>query len=165
MFLQRHKFIVECRGSKKKYTFITERSKIAKYLCDLCSAQHKFNNEMNSRQLTQSLVSGQLLHDNYWWSQLLRCRAHLWTTLAVCFHLFFPFLPPEENIVQYAAVCRAQSSRLKSVSCSETPQDDSGLTTPQEESMTKLCDDVTARIEARIKQRNQILNEQRYVVI
>ncbi|XP_030255129.1 tyrosine-protein phosphatase non-receptor type 13 isoform X1 [Sparus aurata] len=119
----RHKFIVECRGSKKKYTFITERSKIAKYLCDLCSAQHKFNNEMNSRQLTQSLVS-------------------------------------EENIVQYAAVCRAQSSRLKSVSCSETPQDDSGLTTPQEESMTKLCDDVTARIEARIKQRNQILNEQ-----
>ncbi|XP_073345028.1 FERM and PDZ domain-containing protein 2 [Pagrus major] len=53
----RRKFVVECRGSKKKYTFITERSKIAKYLCNLCSAQHKFNNEMNSRQLTHSLVS------------------------------------------------------------------------------------------------------------
>lgn len=77
VFLQRRKFIVECRGSKKKYTFITERSKIAKYLCNLCSAQHKFNNEMNSRQLTHSLVSGQLLHHNYWWSSLLRCRAHL----------------------------------------------------------------------------------------
>ncbi|XP_025765392.1 tyrosine-protein phosphatase non-receptor type 13 isoform X1 [Oreochromis niloticus] len=117
----KHKFVVECRGSKKKHTFITERSKIAKYLCNLCSAQHKFNNEMNSRQLSHSLVS-------------------------------------EENIVQYAAVCRAQSSQLKSFSSSETPQDDSGQTTPQNESMTKLYDDVTAKIEARIKQ--QRLNEQ-----
>ncbi|KAM9337028.1 FERM and PDZ domain-containing protein 2 [Symphorus nematophorus] len=119
----RRKFVVESRASKKKYTFITERSKIAKYLCNLCSAQHKFNNEMSSRQLTHSLAS-------------------------------------EESIVQYAAVCRAQSSRLKSFSCSETPQDDSGVTTPQDESMSKLCDDVAARIEARIKQQRQSLNEQ-----
>ncbi|KAK9530146.1 hypothetical protein VZT92_011670 [Zoarces viviparus] len=98
----------------------TFNSKIAKYLCDLCSAQHKFNNEMSSRQLSHSLVS-------------------------------------EGNIVQYAAVCRSQSSRLKSSSCSETPQDDSGLTTPQDGSLNKLCDDVTARIEARIKQ--QLLSE------
>ncbi|XP_039991737.1 FERM and PDZ domain-containing protein 2 [Xiphias gladius] len=119
----RRKFVVESRGSKKKYTFITDRSKIAEYLCNLCSAQHKFNNEMNSRQLSHSLVS-------------------------------------ESNIVQYAAVCRARSSRLKSFSCSETPQDESGLTTPQDESLTKLCDDVAARIEARIKQQRQSLNEQ-----
>ncbi|KAM3592448.1 uncharacterized protein V6R79_019085 [Siganus canaliculatus] len=119
----KRKFVIESRGSKKRYTFITERSKVAKYLCNLCSAQHKFNNEMNSRQLTHSLVS-------------------------------------EENIVQYSAVCRAQSGRLKSYSCSETPQDDSGLTTPQDESFNKLCDDVTARIEARIKQQRQSLNEQ-----
>ncbi|XP_067344248.1 FERM and PDZ domain-containing protein 2 isoform X2 [Channa argus] len=112
----RRKFVIESRGSKK-YTFITERSKIAKYLCNLCSAQHKFNNEMNSRHLSQSLVS-------------------------------------EENIVQYAAVCRAQSNQLKSFSCSETPQNDSGLTTPQDEPLTKLCDDVAARIEARLKQRS-----------
>lgn len=64
--------------------------------------------------------------------------------------------------MQYAAVCRAQSRQLKSFSCSETPQDDSDLTTPQNESMTKLYDDVTAKIEARIKQ--QRLNEQRYFV-
>ncbi|GLD57680.1 FERM and PDZ domain-containing protein 2-like protein, partial [Lates japonicus] len=119
----RRKFVVESRGSKKKHTFITERSKIAKYLCNLCSAQHKFNNEMNSRQLSHSLVS-------------------------------------EANIVQYSAVCRAQSSRRKSLSCSETPQDDSGLTTPQDEPMGKLCDDVAARIEARVKQQRQSLNEQ-----
>lgn len=64
--------------------------------------------------------------------------------------------------MQYAAVCRAQSSQLKSFSSSETPQDDSGQTTPQNESMTKLYDDVTAKIEARIKQ--QRLNEQRYLL-
>lgn len=61
--------------------------------------------------------------------------------------------------MQYASACRAQSSRLKSFSCSETPQDDSGLTTPQDESLTKLCDDVATRIEARMKQ--QSFNEQR----
>lgn len=62
---QRRRFVVESRASKKKHTFITERSKTAKYLCNLCSAQHKFNNEMNSRQLTHSLVYGQL-HHNFW---------------------------------------------------------------------------------------------------
>ncbi|XP_034414012.1 tyrosine-protein phosphatase non-receptor type 13 [Cyclopterus lumpus] len=117
----RRKFVVESRVSKKKHIFIAERSKIAKYLCNLCSAQHKFNNEMSSRQLSHNLVS-------------------------------------EENMVQYAAVCRAQSSRLKTFSCSETRQDDSGLTTPQDGSLNKLCDDVTARIEARLKQ--QLINEQ-----
>ncbi|XP_016530953.1 FERM and PDZ domain-containing protein 2 isoform X4 [Poecilia formosa] len=53
----KRKFIIECRGSRKKYVFITEKSRIAKYLCNLCSAQHKFNNEMSSRQLSHSLVS------------------------------------------------------------------------------------------------------------
>ncbi|KAM9425893.1 FERM and PDZ domain-containing protein 2 [Pholidichthys leucotaenia] len=111
----RHKFIVECRGSKKKHAFITERSKVAKYLCNLCSAQHKFNNEMNSRQLSHGMVS-------------------------------------EENILEYAAICQAHNNQFKSGSCSETPQDDSGLTTPQNESLIKLCDDVTTRIDARVKQ-------------
>ncbi|XP_072312586.1 FERM and PDZ domain-containing protein 2 [Eucyclogobius newberryi] len=119
----RCKFVIECRGSKKKYTFITERSKIAKYLCELCSAQHKFNNEMNSRKLTYNLIS-------------------------------------DESIGQYSPRCRSQSSRLKSYCCSETPQDDSGLTTPQEEPMSKLCDDVTARIQSRVKMKRPSINEQ-----
>lgn len=72
--------------------------------------------------------------------------------------------PPEDNIVQYAAACRAQSSRLKSISCSEMPRDDSGLTTPQDESLNKLCDDVAARLETRIKQKYLCLNEQKYFV-
>ncbi|XP_077359927.1 FERM and PDZ domain-containing protein 2 isoform X1 [Festucalex cinctus] len=119
----RHRFVIECRTSKKKHTFITETSKTAKYLCDLCSSQHKFNNEMNSRQLSHSLVS-------------------------------------DENIPQYATACRTQNSRFKSIVGSETPQDDSGLTTPQHESLTRLCADVAARIEARFKQQRQCLYEQ-----
>lgn len=186
MFLQRRKFVIETRGSKKKYTFITERSKIAKYLCNFCSSQHKFNNEMSSRQLSHSLVSGQLLH-HYHYKKLSFYRKLQLSAAFLSLHAFekkqqnrnvlfyiwvasqFPFtdetflLLPEENIVQYAAVCRAQRSRLKSVSCSETPQDDSGLTTPQDEPLNKLCDDVTARIEGRIKQQRQSLNEQRCI--
>ncbi|CAL9702348.1 unnamed protein product [Knipowitschia caucasica] len=118
----RCKFIIECRGSKKKYAFVTERSKIAKYLCDLCSAQHKFNNEMSSRKLSHNLIS-------------------------------------DDSMGPYSPGRHTQSSRLKSYSCSETPQDDSGLTTPQEEPMSKLCDDVTARIQARIKTNRSSLTE------
>lgn len=65
-------------------------------------------------------------------------------------------------MLQYATVSRTQSGHIKPFSCSDTPQDDSGLTTPQNETLTKLCDDVAARIEARIKQQRQCLNEQRY---
>ncbi|XP_041714099.2 FERM and PDZ domain-containing protein 2-like [Coregonus clupeaformis] len=120
------KFVIESRGSKKKHTLVTERSKTATYLCNLCSAQHKFHNEMNSRQLSHSLAS-------------------------------------EESIVQYAAVCRAQNSQMNSqmsqCSVSETIRTDSGLTTPQDDSMTKLCDDIAAKIEARVKQQ-RVLHEQ-----
>ncbi|KAF4090352.1 hypothetical protein AMELA_G00050820 [Ameiurus melas] len=51
------KFTVECGPSGKKHSFVTESSKIAQYLLDLCSAQHKFHSEMTSRQLTYSSAS------------------------------------------------------------------------------------------------------------
>lgn len=151
LFRQRCKFIIESCGSKKNI-FVTETSKIAKYLCNLCSAQHKFSNEMNSRQLSRSLASGQLLICPKPRAVKLKRR------LIVLF--LHTFAPPDENIVQYAAARRAQAARPKSFSCSETPQGDSGLTTPQGESLTKLCEDVAARIEARIKQ--QRFNNHRY---
>ncbi|XP_009998659.1 PREDICTED: FERM and PDZ domain-containing protein 2 [Chaetura pelagica] len=54
----RKKFMIESSFSGKKHTFITDRAKTCKYLLDLCSAQHKFNAQMNSRQLRQT-PSGQ----------------------------------------------------------------------------------------------------------
>ncbi|XP_016430038.1 tyrosine-protein phosphatase non-receptor type 13-like isoform X1 [Sinocyclocheilus rhinocerous] len=53
----RRKFTIECRPSGKKHSFVTESSKIAQYLLNLCSAQHKFHSEMTSRQLTYCLAS------------------------------------------------------------------------------------------------------------
>lgn len=57
--LQRKKFMIESSFSGKKHTFITDTAKTCKYLLDLCSAQHKFNAQMNSRQLRQ-ISSGEL---------------------------------------------------------------------------------------------------------
>ncbi|KAM7408781.1 hypothetical protein PAMA_002486 [Pampus argenteus] len=54
----RRKLIIECGGpSGKKHSFVTESSKIAQYLLNLCSAQHKFHSEMTSRQLNHSMIS------------------------------------------------------------------------------------------------------------
>lgn len=56
---QRRKLIIECGGpSGKKHIFVTESSKIAQYLLNLCSAQHKFHSEMTSRQLNRTLIPG-----------------------------------------------------------------------------------------------------------
>ncbi|XP_014813543.1 PREDICTED: FERM and PDZ domain-containing protein 2 [Calidris pugnax] len=50
----RKKFMIESSFSGKKHTFITDTAKTCKYLLDLCSAQHKFNAQMSSRQLRQT---------------------------------------------------------------------------------------------------------------
>uniref|UniRef100_A0A8C2WU68 FERM and PDZ domain containing 2 n=1 Tax=Cyclopterus lumpus TaxID=8103 RepID=A0A8C2WU68_CYCLU len=48
-----------CGGpSGKKHSFVTESSKIAQYLLNLCSAQHKFHSEMTSRQLNHTMIPG-----------------------------------------------------------------------------------------------------------
>ncbi|KAM9847849.1 tyrosine-protein phosphatase non-receptor type 13 [Aulostomus maculatus] len=53
----RRKLIIECGGpSGKKHSFVTESSKIAQYLLNLCSAQHKFHSEMTSRQMNHSMI-------------------------------------------------------------------------------------------------------------
>ncbi|XP_071336822.1 tyrosine-protein phosphatase non-receptor type 13 isoform X2 [Trachinotus anak] len=53
----RRKLIIECGGpSGKKHSFVTESSKIAQYLLNLCSAQHKFHSEMTSRQLNHTMI-------------------------------------------------------------------------------------------------------------
>lgn len=46
--------MIESSFSGKKHTFVTDTAKTCKYLLDLCSAQHKFNAQMNSRQLRQT---------------------------------------------------------------------------------------------------------------
>ncbi|XP_047673798.1 FERM and PDZ domain-containing protein 2 [Tachysurus fulvidraco] len=62
IFAVKRKFIIVSGISKKKHTFLMEKSRIASYLCSLCTAQHKFHKEMSSRQLSHSLVSEDTLH-------------------------------------------------------------------------------------------------------
>ncbi|XP_058263000.1 FERM and PDZ domain-containing protein 2 [Hemibagrus wyckioides] len=57
IFAVKRKFIIVSSVSKKKHTFLMEKSRIARYLCSLCTAQHKFHKEMSSRQLNHILVS------------------------------------------------------------------------------------------------------------
>ncbi|XP_049320585.1 FERM and PDZ domain-containing protein 2 isoform X2 [Astyanax mexicanus] len=114
----RRKFVIESSISKKKHTFVMEKSKIARYLCSLCTAQHKFHKEMSSRQLSHSLAS-------------------------------------EQSIVQYASVCQAQNN----ISCLNGMLNNSGLNAARQNPMSKLCDDIANRIETRIKQQRDLLEQ------
>ncbi|XP_053357962.1 FERM and PDZ domain-containing protein 2 isoform X3 [Clarias gariepinus] len=104
------KFTVECGPSGKKHSFVTESSKIAQYLLDLCSAQHKFHSEMTSRQLTYSSAS-------------------------------------DGNKVKHPLLWRAQQNLLKRMSCSEVGLNNVGLSMSSMNSISKSCDDLSAKIQ------------------
>ncbi|XP_017579550.1 FERM and PDZ domain-containing protein 2 isoform X2 [Pygocentrus nattereri] len=105
----RRKFTVECGPSGKKHSFLTESSKIAQYLLNLCSAQHKFHSEMTSRQLT-SLAS-------------------------------------DDNIAKHSSIYRARHNQMKRLSCSEVVLNNVGLSTLPMDSISKSCDDLSAKIQ------------------
>ncbi|XP_030235558.1 tyrosine-protein phosphatase non-receptor type 13 [Gadus morhua] len=120
----RRKLTLECGGpSGKKHSFVTESSKIAQYLLNLCSAQHKFHSEMASRQLNHSAVQ-------------------------------------EESMEKYAdAVCRLRNSELKRISCSEGMLNMVGLAAGQQDALSKSCDNLTAKLEARLRQQRELRRE------
>ncbi|MCJ8730583.1 hypothetical protein PDJAM_G00186240 [Pangasius djambal] len=104
------KFTVECGPSGKKHSFVTESSKIAQYLLDLCSAQHKFHSEMTSRQLTYSSAS-------------------------------------DDNKVKHPLIWRARQNLLKRMSCSDVGLNNVGLSISSMNSISKSCDDLSAKIQ------------------
>ncbi|XP_067466135.1 tyrosine-protein phosphatase non-receptor type 13 [Thunnus thynnus] len=115
----RRKLIIECGGpSGKKHSFVTESSKIAQYLLNLCSAQHKFHSEMTSRQLNRSMI-------------------------------------PDENMSVY----RGRNLNMKRMSCSEGMLNHVGLSPGQPDSLSKSCDDLTAKLEARLRQQRELRRE------
>ncbi|XP_068183259.1 tyrosine-protein phosphatase non-receptor type 13 [Antennarius striatus] len=119
----RRKLIIECGGpSGKKHSFVTESSKIAQYLLNLCSAQHKFHSEMTSRQLNHIAI-------------------------------------PDENMDKYMSAYRGHNLNLKRMSCSEGMLNHVGLTPGQPDSLSKSCDDLTAKLEERLHQQRQMRRE------
>ncbi|XP_077092850.1 FERM and PDZ domain-containing protein 2 isoform X3 [Siphateles boraxobius] len=115
----RRKFTIECSPSGKKHSFVTESSKIAQYLLNLCSAQHKFHSEMTSRQLTYCLAS-------------------------------------DDNVAKYTSICRARHDQIKRLSCSEIVLNNIGLNVLPNDSISKSCDDLSAKIGVRIQQQNEV---------
>ncbi|XP_031424816.1 tyrosine-protein phosphatase non-receptor type 13 isoform X2 [Clupea harengus] len=132
----KRKFIIESSTSKKKHTFHTERSVIAKYLCDLCSAQHKFHKEMNSRQLSHSITS----EDNIvQYATVLRAQN---STLA-------------------RRLSTSDSGHLNHAHLSQYPPLSPGL--PRADSiagndMSRLCDDIATRLQTKIRQQRDSLS-------
>ncbi|XP_076022160.1 tyrosine-protein phosphatase non-receptor type 13 [Genypterus blacodes] len=119
----RRKVIIECGGpSGKKYTFVTESSKIAQYLLNLCSAQHKFHSEMTSRQLNHSMV-------------------------------------PDDNLEKYMSVYHCRNLNMKPLSCSEGMLNHVGLSAAQQDSLSKSCDDLTSKLEARLRHQRELRRE------
>uniref|UniRef100_A0A672PXX7 Tyrosine-protein phosphatase non-receptor type 13-like n=1 Tax=Sinocyclocheilus grahami TaxID=75366 RepID=A0A672PXX7_SINGR len=115
----RRKFTIECSPSGKKHSFVTESSKIAQYLLNLCSAQHKFHSEMTSRQLTYCLAS-------------------------------------DDSVAKYTSICRARHNQINRLSCSEIVLNNIGLNGLPNDSMSKSCDDLSAKIGVRIQQQNEV---------
>ncbi|XP_037320731.2 tyrosine-protein phosphatase non-receptor type 13 [Pungitius pungitius] len=119
----RRKLIIECGGpSGKKHSFITESSKIAQYLLNLCSAQHKFHSEMTSRQLNHTMIS-------------------------------------DESMDKYMSVYRDRILNPKRISCSEGMLNHVGLTPGQPDSLSKSCENLTDKLEARLRQQREMRRE------
>lgn len=56
----------------------------------------------------------------------------------------------DENM-KYMSVYRARNMNLKRISCSESMLNHVGVTPGQPESLSKSCDDLTAKMEARLR--------------
>uniref|UniRef100_A0A8C7YK97 Uncharacterized protein n=1 Tax=Oryzias sinensis TaxID=183150 RepID=A0A8C7YK97_9TELE len=133
----RRKLVIECGGpSGKKHSFVTESTKIAQYLLNLCSAQHKFHSEMTSRQLNHTMIPGG-------------------KPLDLVAKISDMYLRMYENISAY----RARSMSLKRISCSEGMLNHVGLTPGHRDSISKSCEDLTAKLEARIRQQREMRRE------
>ncbi|KAI7805901.1 tyrosine-protein phosphatase non-receptor type 13 isoform X1 [Triplophysa rosa] len=113
----RRKLTIECSPSGKKHSFVTESSKIAQYLLNLCSAQHKFHSEMTSRQLAYCLAS-------------------------------------DDNVAKYTSIFRARHNQIKRLSCSEIMLNNVGLNALPNDTMSRSCDDLSAKIGVRIRQQS-----------
>ncbi|KAM8859680.1 tyrosine-protein phosphatase non-receptor type 13 isoform 3-T3 [Spinachia spinachia] len=119
----RRKLIIECGGpSGKKHSFVTESSKIAQYLLNLCSAQHKFHSEMTSRQLNHTMVS-------------------------------------DESMDKYMSIYRDRNLNLKRISCSEGMLNHVGLTPGQPDYVSKSCENLNDKLEARLRQQREMRRE------
>lgn len=126
---------------------MTESSRIAQYLLNLCSAQHKFHSEMTSRQLNHTMIPGSPITFNAgaFAGELGRQTSDVTGISSV---------PSDEKYVY-----RDPRLNLKQMSCSEGMLNHIGLTPGQPDSISKSCDDLTAKLEERLRQQREMRRE------
>lgn len=66
---------------------------------------------------------------------------------------------PDENMDKYMFIYRARDLNLKQMSCSEGTLNHIGLTPGQPDSLSKSCDDMTAKLEERLRQQREMRRE------
>ncbi|XP_067092678.1 tyrosine-protein phosphatase non-receptor type 13 [Osmerus mordax] len=63
---------------------------------------------------------------------------------------------PDENIEKYLSICRSRNSHMKRLSCSEGGIDQLGLGVGPPDLLSKSCDDLSAKMEARLRQQREL---------
>ncbi len=59
-------------------------------------------------------------------------------------------------MAKYTSICRARHNQIKKLSCSEIVLNNIGLNALPNDSMSKSCDDLSAKIRFRIQQQNEV---------
>lgn len=71
----------------------------------------------------------------------------------------FCSVSPDEDMDKYLSVYRGRNLNLKRMSCSEGMLNHVGLTPGQPDSLSKSCDDLTAKLEERLRQQREMRRE------
>ncbi|XP_038638759.1 tyrosine-protein phosphatase non-receptor type 13 isoform X2 [Scyliorhinus canicula] len=112
----RKTFTVQSSLDGKKHIFITDHSKTCKYLIELCSAQHKFQMQMNSRQLNQAAFANE---------------EHVFTSIV-------------SNETRFAR--RRRFEEMRNISRSETMLSRPNMDAVSIGALSKSCDNLTANM-------------------
>ncbi|XP_072347844.1 FERM and PDZ domain-containing protein 2 isoform X1 [Scyliorhinus torazame] len=112
----RKTFTVQSSLDGKKHIFITDHSKTCKYLIELCSAQHKFQMQMNSRQLNQAAIASE---------------EHVFTSIV-------------SNETRFAR--RRRFEEMRNISRSETMLSRPNMDAVSIGALSKSCDNLTANM-------------------
>ena len=67
-----------------------------------------------------------------------------------------PGAPADENIEKYLSICRSRNSHMKRLSCSEGGINLLGLGAGPQDLFSKSCDDLSAKMEARLRQQREL---------
>lgn len=69
------------------------------------------------------------------------------------------FSPPDENYEKYMSVYQGRNLNMKPLSCSEGMLNHVGLSSGQQDPLSKSCDDLTSKLEARLRQQRELRRE------